>query len=44
MTEVDNAIMENGGLGREGGGTGEFEKLLEETNGRLREKDQEGCF
>jgi len=44
MTKVGNAIMENGGLGREGGGTGEFEKLLEEANGRLRKKDQEGCF
>ncbi len=44
MTEVSNAIMENGGLEREGGGTGEFEKLLEEANGRLKKKDQEGCF
>jgi hypothetical protein len=44
MTEVGNAIMENGGLGREGDGTGKFEKLLEEANGRLRKKDQEGCF
>ncbi len=44
MTEVGNAIMENGGLGREGGGTREFEKLLEDANGRLRKKDQEGCF
>jgi hypothetical protein len=35
MTEVGNAIMENGDLEREGGGTGEFEKLLEEANGRL---------
>jgi len=44
MTEVGDAIMENGGLEREGGGTGEFEKLLEEANGRLKKKDQEGCF
>ncbi len=35
MTEVNNAIMENGSLEREGGGTREFEKLLEEANGRL---------
>jgi hypothetical protein len=35
MTEFGNAIMENGGLEREGGGTREFEKLLEEANGRL---------
>jgi hypothetical protein len=35
MTKVDNAIMENGGLEREGGGTGKFEKLLEEANERL---------
>jgi hypothetical protein len=44
MIEVGNAIMENGGLGRERGGIGEFEKLLEKANGRLRKKDQEGCF
>jgi len=44
MTEVGNAIMENGGLEREGGGTGEFEKLLEEANGGRKKKDQEGCF
>jgi len=44
MTEVGNAIMENGGLEREGGGTGEFEKLLEEANGRLKKEDQKGCF
>jgi len=44
MIEVDNAIMENGGLEREEGGTGEFEKLLEEASGRLKKKDQEGCF
>jgi hypothetical protein len=44
MTEVGNAIMENGGLECEGSGTGEFEKLLEEANGRLKKKDQKGCF
>ncbi len=44
MTEVGNAIMENGGLGREGGGTGEFEKLLEEANGRLRKKIRKVAF
>jgi hypothetical protein len=31
MTEVSNAIMENGGLEREGDGAGEFEKCLEEA-------------
>jgi len=35
MTKVGNAIMENGGFEREGEGTREFEKLLEEANGRL---------
>jgi hypothetical protein len=44
MTEVGNAIMENGGLGREGGGTGEFEKLLEEANGKLRKKIRKAVF
>jgi len=44
MTEVGNAIMENGSLEREGGDTGEFEKLLEEANARLKKEDQEGCF
>jgi len=38
MTEVGNAIMKNGGLEREGGSIGEFEKLLEEANGRLKKK------
>jgi len=32
MTEVGNAIMENGGLEREGGDTGVWEKLLEGAN------------
>jgi hypothetical protein len=44
MIEVGNAIMENGGLGREGGGTREFEKLLEEANGRLRKKIKKAVF
>jgi hypothetical protein len=44
MTEVSNAIMGNGGLVREGGGTGEFEKLLEEANGRLRKKGSGRLF
>ncbi len=35
MTKVGNAIMENGGFEREGEGTREFEKLLEEANERL---------
>jgi hypothetical protein len=32
MTEDGNAIMEYGGLEHEGGGTGGWEELLEETN------------
>jgi len=43
MTEVGNAIMENGGLDCEGGGTGEWEKLLEGPTEGGR-KDQEGHF
>ncbi len=35
MIKVGNAIMENGCLEREGGGTRKFEKLLEEANERL---------
>jgi len=38
MTEVGNAIMENGGLEREGGGTRELEKLLEGANGRWKDR------
>jgi hypothetical protein len=44
MTEVGNAIIENGGLGHEGGDIGEFEKLLEEANGRLRKKIRKAVF
>jgi hypothetical protein len=43
MTEVGNAIMENGGLEREGGGIGELEKLLEGANGN-RQKRSGGPF
>jgi hypothetical protein len=43
MTKVGNAIMENGGLEREGGGTGKLEKLLEGAN-RKRKKRSGGPF
>jgi len=44
MTEVGNAIMENGGLAREGGGTGDFERLLEEANVRLKKRRRKVVF
>lgn len=44
MTEVGNAIMENGGLEREGGGTGELVKFLDEANGRLKKRKEGGQF
>jgi hypothetical protein len=48
MTEVGNAIMENGGLEREGGGAGEWEKLLEGAKERRKKRSggpfEEGKF
>ncbi len=43
MTEVGNAIMENGGLEREGGGTEYWRSFQKERTGGGR-KDQGGPF
>jgi len=44
MTKVGNAIMENGGLEREGGGTGVWEKLLEGANEKQKKRSGGLCF